>query len=77
MRSVYYKGYTIYEDGTVIGLKGHKLKPGIASNGYYTVVLCIDGKHKTQLIHRLIAILFIPNPDNKRTINHINGVKNR
>lgn len=75
MRSADHKGYTIFEDGRVLGLKGTILKPGIASNGYYTVVLCVDGKHRTECIHRLIARFFISNPENKRTVNHKNGNK--
>lgn len=75
MRSVKYKGYTVFEDGRVIGLKGFFLKPGLSSNGYYTVVICHDGKHTSVPIHRLIAECFIPNPEGKPHINHINSIR--
>lgn len=47
------------------------LKPGKASNGYYTVNM---GK-RSHLIHRLIAHAFIPNPDNLSQVNHKNGIR--
>lgn len=75
MRSSNYKGYTVFEDGRAIGLKGTVLKPGIASNGYYTIVVCAGGKHTTVCMHRLIAESFIPNPDGKRFVNHINSIR--
>lgn len=75
MRSANHKGYTVYEDGRVIGLKGTVLRPGIASNGYFTVVICAEGKHTTVCIHRLIAESFIPNPEGKKFVNHINSIR--
>lgn len=39
-------------------------------NGYKVVILYKDGKKKTYLVHRLVAIAFIPNPNNLPIINH-------
>lgn len=51
--------------------KGCILHPNRHRQGYFWIRL--DGKCK--LIHRLVAEAFIPNPENKKTINHIDGVK--
>jgi hypothetical protein len=34
-----------------------------------------DGKRKRYWLHRLVAIVFIPNPQNRKEVNHKNGVK--
>lgn len=44
-------------------------------NGYLRVNLVTDGKDKRYYIHRLVATTFIPNPDNKPQVNHIDGDK--
>jgi len=44
-------------------------------NGYYRVVLSKCGINKNYFVHRLVAQAFIPNPENKPFINHINGTK--
>lgn len=51
------------------------LKPLISRRGYLTVDLFISGKIKRNLIHRLVANAFIPNPDDKPQVNHIDGHK--
>lgn len=49
-------------------------KQSIGKRGYYIVDLRSgDNVHKTKTVHRLIAIQFIPNPDNKPHVNHIDG----
>ena len=56
--------------------KGKVFTPHNNGRGYLTVMLTIEtGKQKRPYIHRLVAETFIPNPKNKRTINHKNGIK--
>lgn len=43
--------------------------------GYHVVRLTLNNKTKSYSIHRLLAIHFIENIDNKPQVNHINGIK--
>lgn len=43
------------------------------SNGYMNVRICKNGKSSQFRVHRLVAIAFIPNAENKPQINHINS----
>lgn len=51
------------------------LKHEITKCGYARVQLLKDGIIARHLVHRLVAKAFIPNPDNKPEINHIDGNK--
>lgn len=51
------------------------LKPRYDKNGYLRVGLNSEGRQKMHPVHRLVGLTFIPNPENKPQINHINGVK--
>jgi hypothetical protein len=48
---------------------------GTNSLGYRSVVLKVGTRSQTFKVHRLVAEAFIPNPEKKLCINHINGVK--
>lgn len=41
--------------------------------GYVNYMLCKNSKYKNMSGHRLVAIAFIPNPENKPFVNHKNG----
>jgi hypothetical protein len=51
------------------------LSPGITRHGYYIVVLVNDTGKYTKTVHRLVANAYIPNPQNKHDINHIDANK--
>lgn len=47
----------------------------IGAYGYPSVTLCKEGKSKDVPIHRLLAKAFIPNPEGKTAIDHINTIR--
>ena len=47
----------------------------ITNFGYLRITLNKEGKKSNHLVHRLVANAFIPNVDNKETVNHKNGIK--
>lgn len=51
------------------------LKAPVDNHGYRCVTLCKNGKHKRIRVHKIIAMTFIENPENKPYINHLNGTK--
>ena len=57
-------------------ITGNVLKPIDFSKGYKKVNLHLEnGKRLTRQVHRLVAMAFIPNPENKPEVNHKNGNK--
>ena len=70
--------YVIHPCGTILRIRKDKtteLKHNKNVYGYMRVVLSNKGKQKFPLVHRLLGIAFIPNPENKRCVDHGNGVK--
>lgn len=71
-----FPNYGINENGFIKNFKTDKiLKPMNHSAGYLAICLYENKKPKRFLIHRLVANAFLPNPENKKEVNHINGNK--
>ena len=79
-----YVGYSVTSDGRVFThFKRHdhlyvitsepykELKPSLSRKGYLKVRLSNSYKKKSASVHRLVALAFLPNPDNKAQVNHI------
>lgn len=70
--------YKIFSNWDIFSKKYWKIKILLQrkNTGWYLKVnLCHNWVMKTFLSHRIIAKLFIPNPENKKEVNHINGIK--
>jgi hypothetical protein len=65
----------ICKDGQIKPIKGRILKQRVDNRGkgYYIVTLCRRAIKVDFSIHRLVALAFIPNPDNLPEVNHIDG----
>ena len=71
-----YPNYLIYPDGRVQNKKTKRyLSPTLDGHGYSHVNLSKDGISKTHKVHRLVALHYIDNPDNKICVDHWNGIR--
>jgi hypothetical protein len=66
--------YFVTEDGRVFR-NNNERKFDISNKGYKKVDLSINGKRKHQTIHRMVAELYVPNPNNYPCVNHKDGNK--
>lgn len=70
--------YLVSNQGRVMGMpkptvQGHIMRTKKNWAGYVTVCLSKNGKKHSKSVHRLVAAAFIPNPESKEEVNHING----
>ena len=70
-----FHGYTIYPNGVVLGKRGKPMSPSDNGRGYKTLTLLIDGKPRTYSVHRLVALMYVPNPFYYKEVDHIDGDK--
>lgn len=71
----YDEKYKISDSGIVINTKTNTELKGGETRGYKYVVLCHNGKQSSPKIHRLVAELFLPNPNKEKVVNHKDGNK--
>jgi hypothetical protein len=72
-----YEGlYKVSTTGQVKSIKRNKLKAfELKTGGYYNTLLWKNNKSYNKRINRLVALTFIPNPENKPYVNHKDGNK--
>jgi len=69
--------YTITQGGSIISKYNGSARTSYKDKkGYHHITMTQDcGKKKTFLVHRLVAMLHVPNPEGKPQVNHIDGNK--
>ena len=75
MEVVGFSDYLIYPDGRVWSKKSNIFLKEYERKNHYNHIRIYNGKQKTFMIHRLVAIHYIPNPENKPQVDHINRNK--
>ena len=73
-----YEDYNVSSFGRVKSFKNGKvkiMKPKLYMNGYLYIGVTKNNKQKAVLIHLLVARLFLQNNENKREVDHVDGVK--
>lgn len=70
-----YFGYKVSNTGKVINKYGRFISVYYDRYGYQLLNGIFNGKKKPKTIHRIVATLFIDNPNNKPCVNHIDGNK--
>jgi hypothetical protein len=68
-----YKGYWVSPSGVVTKIKTGRVLPPTLKARYHYAQICHKGKVSWERIHRIVALLYVPNPENKPQVNHING----
>ena len=68
----YNQDYLVGNHGTVLSIRtGKLLKPSVSRIGYgQLVLLAADGQKKGVKPHRIVALTWLPNPENKPEVNH-------
>jgi|LGVF01.2.fsa_nt_gb hypothetical protein len=76
MENLIYK-YRVERNGKIINTETNRcLKLENVRGGYERVALSNNGKVERYFVHRLVAMVYLPNPEFKTQINHKNSIRN-
>lgn len=75
MKKEIVRNYFVDATGKVYNKQGKEKATFINRDGYEIVFLWEDNKAKSFTVHRLVALAFLDNPENKPCVNHIDGNK--
>lgn len=68
--------YAVSDDGEVLSKRRNRLlSPAIDRYGYQKVTLCKNGRNHYFTVHRLVAMVFVPNTKGGNQVNHIDENK--
>jgi len=66
-----YPNYMVSDQGRIMNIKrGKCLRPFPNTDGYLVLSLTKDKKQRQFRVNRLVALAFVPNPDNLPEVNH-------
>ena len=72
---IYPERYLVSDKGEVYSVANNAFLKHHLLRGYHRVTLSSKGESRHAFVHQLVARAFIPNPENKPTVDHINGDK--
>lgn len=68
--------YAVSNYGRIYSIRyGKLIKPGVNQTGYHHINMRVMYSNNSKRVHRLVALAFIPNPENKPIVNHLDGNK--
>lgn len=67
--------FVTHNYGGIALKRGKVLRPNVGTEGYCEVGLCIQGRQRTLRVHRIVGLVWVPNPDNLPELNHLDGNK--
>jgi hypothetical protein len=69
--------YEVSETGQIRRSNNGRIKKqlDLGNSGYFIVYLSRSGKDRIFSVHRLVALYFVPNPEGKAEVNHLDGNK--